>query len=109
VLVAGDFNEFAWVGPLVNFTASGLVDLDAAVNIDPVERYSYTYDMNAQQLDHFYVSSVLARGASISKKKKKQLASSTTFFEHVHLSSWQNAKGEVSDHDPAVAKFSLCN
>ena len=50
--------------------------------------------MNAQALDHMYVSPVLA-----SNKSK---------FEHVHVSSWVTASAIVSDHDPSVALFDVC-
>lgn len=50
--------------------------------------------MNAQALDHMYVSPVLA-----SNKNK---------FQHVHVSSWVTASAVVSDHDPSVALFDMC-
>lgn len=53
-----------------------------------------SYDMNAQALDHMYISPVLAT----SKSK----------FQHVHVSSWVASSAVVSDHDPSVAQFDLC-
>ncbi|KAK3659957.1 hypothetical protein LTR56_000883 [Elasticomyces elasticus] len=51
VVSAGDYNEFTFVQPLETFaSASGLVDLDVAAGILPVERYTYTFDMNTQQV-----------------------------------------------------------
>lgn len=50
--------------------------------------------MNAQALDHMYISPVLA--------------SSKSKFQHVHVSSWVAASAVVSDHDPSVALFDVC-
>ncbi|KAK5725938.1 hypothetical protein LTR15_004128 [Elasticomyces elasticus] len=51
IVSAGDYNEFTFVQPLETFaSASGLVDLDVAAGILPVERYTYTFDMNTQQV-----------------------------------------------------------
>jgi predicted extracellular nuclease len=53
IVTAGDFNEFAFVQPLEEYTKiSGLKDMDEVVKIDKVERYTYLFDMNAQELDH---------------------------------------------------------
>ncbi|KAK1775373.1 hypothetical protein QBC45DRAFT_396175 [Copromyces sp. CBS 386.78] len=51
--------------------------------------------MNAQALDHMYISPVLA-------------TSSKSKFQHVHVSSWVTASAVVSDHDPSVALFDVC-
>lgn len=72
---------------------SGLRELDAVVGIEPVERYTYLFDMNSQALDHMYVSSSVGKGAQ---------------YEHMHLNTWQTNDGQVSDHDPSVAKLNLC-
>ncbi|KAH0526568.1 hypothetical protein TsFJ059_009871 [Trichoderma semiorbis] len=94
ILVAGDFNEYSQVDPLTTFSSiSGLTDLDEVVGIDPVERYTYLFDMNTEELDHMYVSEGLHRDAK---------------YEHLHLNTWQNNDGQVSDHDPSVARFNLC-
>jgi hypothetical protein len=53
------------------------------------------YDMNAQALDHMYVSPALAR-------------SKTTRFEHIHANSWAAFDDVVSDHDASIALFNLC-
>lgn len=76
VIVAGDFNEFTYVQPLQVFVQrSGLLDLDVAAGIDPVERYTYLFDMNSQELDHIFVSSSIANAA-----QKPSL-------EHVHVNT----------------------
>jgi hypothetical protein len=53
------------------------------------------YDMNAQALDHMYVSPALAH-------------SKTTRFEHIHANSWAAFDDVVSDHDPSIALFNVC-
>ncbi|KYK55020.1 endonuclease/exonuclease/phosphatase family protein [Drechmeria coniospora] len=94
IIAAGDFNEFTQVQPMQVFAAkSGLRDIDELVGLDPVERYTYLYDMNSQALDHLYVSPALAAGSKV---------------EHMHLNTWQNFAGQTSDHDPSVALLNLC-
>ncbi|KAI5276124.1 DNase I-like protein [Aureobasidium subglaciale] len=94
IIVAGDFNEFAFVQPLENFLAvSNLRDLDEAANIPALERYTYLFDMNSQELDHMYISQAL--------KPKAQ-------YEHVHINTWVTRDEQISDHDPSVAKLNIC-
>ncbi|KAK6000059.1 hypothetical protein QM012_004047 [Aureobasidium pullulans] len=94
IIVAGDFNEFAFVQPLENFKdVSHLRDLDEAANIPELERYTYLFDMNSQELDHMYISQAL--------KPKAQ-------YEHVHINTWVTKAQQISDHDPSVAKFNIC-
>ena len=96
VVVAGDFNEFAFVEPLKQFAEiSGLLDLDEIAGIPEVERYSYLFDMNAQELDHMYVSPRIARNGP--------------GYEHVHVNTWVSFGEQISDHDPAVAVLDLCD
>ena len=56
---------------------------------------SSTFDMQAQALDHVYVSPRLAH-------------SKATRFEHLHLNTWASYADVVSDHDPSVAMFNVC-
>ncbi|KAI8941787.1 hypothetical protein NX059_002988 [Plenodomus lindquistii] len=96
IITAGDFNEFAFVEPLEQYVQiSGLKDLDAVVKIDELERYTYLFDMNAQQLDHMYVSDAVAKG-----KGPK--------YEHIHVNTWPEYSAQVSDHDPSVARLDVC-
>lgn len=95
VITAGDFNEFISVAPLRSYASiSGLSDLDAVAGIDAKERYTYLFDMQAQQLDHMFVSDALRKGAS---------------YEHVHVNTWVDSAAQVSDHDPSVAKLDVCS
>lgn len=97
IIVAGDFNEYPVVKPIEDFLSlSGLQDLDVVAGIPEVERYTYLYDMNSQELDHVFVSPAVA-GASTAPQ-----------FEHVHVNTWVAYDDQVSDHDPSVGKFDLC-
>ncbi|KAF2027059.1 DNase I-like protein [Setomelanomma holmii] len=94
VITAGDFNEFTFVEPLKQYVQiSGLKDADAAAKVDELERYTYLFDMNAQQLDHMFVSDALV-------KKVK--------YEHIHVNTWPDFSAQVSDHDPSVARLDVC-
>lgn len=94
IITAGDFNEFTFVEPLKQYAAiSGLKDADAAAKIDDEERYTYLFDMNAQQLDHMFVSPSLARDVK---------------YEHIHVNTWPEFAAQVSDHDPSVARLDVC-
>lgn len=95
IVTAGDFNEFAFVQPLEEYTKiSGLKDLDEVVKLDKLERYTYLFDMNAQELDHMFVS------PSLAKSRSK--------FEHIHVNTWPEYDAQVSDHDPSVARLDVC-
>jgi predicted extracellular nuclease len=94
IVLAGDFNEYRFVGPLEIFITSGnLLDMDDVVDRPFVERYSYVFENEAEQLDHMFVSHAVAR-ARLAK------------YEHIHVNSW--ATTQVSDHDPSIAIFDLC-
>ncbi|KAJ9133442.1 Endonuclease/exonuclease/phosphatase-like protein [Pleurostoma richardsiae] len=94
VITSGDFNEFTFVEPMEVFAStSGLRDLDEVVGMASEERYTYTYDMNTQALDHMYVSPALEGKAQ---------------YEHVHVNSWAAPADVVSDHDPSVALLNVC-
>ncbi|KAF2262122.1 DNase I-like protein [Lojkania enalia] len=95
IVSAGDFNEFAFVEPLESFSRiSQSNDLDAVTRIRDEERYTYLFDMNAQQLDHMYVSRALQKRAK---------------YEHLHINTWVDRSAQISDHDPSVAKLDVCD
>jgi predicted extracellular nuclease len=95
IIVAGDFNEFSFVQPLITFAEqSGLIEADVAAREPVTERYTYLFDMNSQQLDHMWVS----RGVS---RRNVRL-------EHVHVNTWVESGAEASDHDPSLIKVNLC-
>ncbi|KZZ96679.1 endonuclease/exonuclease/phosphatase family protein [Moelleriella libera RCEF 2490] len=94
IIASGDFNEFAQVRPMQVFAAkSGLVEADEAAGLPEVERYTYLYDQNSEALDHMFISESLTRNVSV---------------EHLHLNTWQEFKGQTSDHDPSVARLDMC-
>ncbi|KAF9527532.1 Endonuclease/exonuclease/phosphatase [Crepidotus variabilis] len=95
VVVAGDFNEYIQTRSVYKALTSLLTDIDEVAGIPEVERYSYVYDQNSQQLDHALVSSALKyRGAQ---------------FEHIHVNNWApTLSARISDHDPSVGRIYLC-
>ncbi|KAG5642669.1 hypothetical protein DXG03_002353 [Asterophora parasitica] len=95
IIVAGDFNEFTQTRALFKPLTDVLTDIDEAAGIDPVERYSYVFDQNSQQLDHAFISKAL---------KKRSVA-----FDHIHINTWAPSLAErISDHDPSVGQVELC-
>ncbi|KAK7977824.1 hypothetical protein PG988_005314, partial [Apiospora saccharicola] len=55
IISSGDFNEYPFVKPITDFESrSRMEDLDVVAGIDVLERYSYLYDMNTQELDHMF-------------------------------------------------------
>lgn len=97
ILVAGDFNEFIQTRSVFRPLTELLTDLDEVVDIPPVERYSYVFDQNSQQLDHVFVSPGV-------KRHKDKVA-----FEHIHVNNWSPSFDDrISDHDPSVGKVFIC-
>lgn len=90
VIVLGDLNEFSWVKPLLALmsNASEQVLFELNTLLAEVERYSYNFEGNSQQLDHILVSANLFADA---------------LFDIVHINSefWSG----LSDHDPLLARF----
>ncbi|KAF9483503.1 DNase I-like protein [Pholiota conissans] len=95
IVLAGDFNEYIQTRSVYKPILSLLTDIDEAAGIKPVERYSYVYDQNSEQLDHVLISPIVKlRGVQ---------------FEHVHVNSWAPTIGaRVSDHDPSVGRIRVC-
>ncbi len=66
VLVAGDFNEYAQTRSVFASITELLQETDEIAGIAPVERYTYVFDQNTQQLDHIFISDALAlRGVEV--------------------------------------------
>lgn len=95
IVLAGDFNDYIQTRSVYKPIQSLLTDIDEAAGIEPVERYSYVYDQNSEQLDHVLISPMVKlRGVD---------------FEHVHVNSWSpTINARVSDHDPSVGRIRLC-
>ncbi|KDR82750.1 hypothetical protein GALMADRAFT_238259 [Galerina marginata CBS 339.88] len=95
IIVAGDFNEYIQTRSVYKPLTSLLTDIDEVAKIPVVERYSYIFDQNSQQLDHVLVSDSI-------KFRRAQ-------FEHIHVNNWSpSLKVRVSDHDPSVGRIRIC-
>ncbi|KAJ6508882.1 DNase I-like protein [Mycena sanguinolenta] len=95
IVVAGDCNEYLQTRSVFSSLTSLLTDIDEVANIPPVERYTYVFDNNCEQLDHMFLSPALSsRGAEV---------------EHIHVNNWAaKIAARVSDHDPSVARIRVC-
>jgi hypothetical protein len=95
IVVGGDFNEYIQTRSVYKPLTSLLTDIDEVAKIPPVERYSYVFDQNHQQLDHVLVS------PAIKLRSVK--------FEHIHVNNWSpSLASRVSDHDPSVGSIRIC-
>lgn len=97
IILLGDFNEFSSVQPLVELTfpnqSAGnpvLTEIKVAVR---EERYSYVFEGNSQEIDHFFTTPALASSAKT---------------EIVHVNNWVSLADAASDHDPLVGSLSIC-
>ena len=50
IVIAGDFNEFVQTRSVFAPFDDILTEIDESSGLDPVERYTYIYDQNCQQL-----------------------------------------------------------
>ncbi|KAJ3546268.1 hypothetical protein NM688_g5532 [Phlebia brevispora] len=94
LIVAGDYNEFVEARSVYAAFDNILFDVDVLADVPPVERYTYVFDHQNEQLDHIFVSK------AISERKVE--------VDHVHVNNWQpsiSARG--SDHDPSVARLRI--
>ncbi|KAJ3485535.1 hypothetical protein NLI96_g4901 [Meripilus lineatus] len=95
IILAGDFNEYVQTRSVFKSLDGLLVEVDENSGVDPVERYTYVFDQNSEQLDHIFVSSAIAKRG--------------TKVEHVHVNNWSpTLSARTSDHDPSVAQLSIC-
>lgn len=95
VIIAGDFNEFTMTRSVFASLTKIMHEIDEVADVPPVERYTYVFDQNTEQLDHIFLSPALS-------KRQAQV-------EHIHVNNWSPSLSlRVSDHDPSVAKVHLC-
>ncbi|KAK0213662.1 Endonuclease/exonuclease/phosphatase [Armillaria fumosa] len=95
IVIAGDFNEYVQTRSVFASLQELLEDIDEAAGIADVERYTYVYDQNTEQLDHVFISSAIV---------KRGLEA-----EHIHVNNWSPSYDDrTSDHDPTVGKIRLC-
>ncbi|SEN40419.1 LPXTG-motif cell wall anchor domain-containing protein [Mesobacillus persicus] len=91
VVVMGDLNDFEFSNPIQTLKGSELTNLIESV--PAAERFTYNYQGNSQVLDHILVTNNLAAGAEV---------------DVVHInSSFMEAHGRASDHDPVIAQLDL--
>lgn len=91
VVLVGDFNDFEFSNPLKTLKGNELTDMIELVPEE--ERYSYSYQGNAQVLDHALVTNNLV---------------SNTIVDIVHINSgFMEVQGRASDHDPVMIQIDL--
>lgn len=97
VIVLGDLNDFDFSAPLrilrtgVDGMLNTLRNLGTDLVSDPVERYSYIFDGNSQELDHVLVT--------------PPLASAGAQFEVIRLNA--EYASQLSDHEPLISSYLL--
>lgn len=87
VVVLGDLNDHGFSPAVQRLTAGGAL-VPLADSLPPLERYSYVYEGNAQQLDHVLATPSLRAD-----------------YDVVHVNA--EFADQVSDHDPQVARFTV--
>lgn len=95
VVVGGDCNEFIMARSVFAPFNNILHEVDEVAGIPAVERYTYVFDHQNEQLDHLFVSgAIAARGLQV---------------EHVHVNQFaETIEMRGSDHDPSIAKLNIC-
>ncbi|MFB7640706.1 endonuclease [Peribacillus butanolivorans] len=91
VVLLGDFNDFEFSKTLTALKGSELTNMVEKVPFE--ERYSYTYQGNSQVLDHILVSNNIAAETKVN-------------IVHIN-SSFTEADGRASDHDPVLIQTEL--
>lgn len=103
VVVLGDLNDFDFSPPLrilrkgplgadgEDGTEPVLVNLGTELVTDPVERYSYVFEGNSQELDHILCTASLFNAAAQ--------------YEALHINA--EYSDQASDHDALLASFLL--
>ncbi|KLO07622.1 DNase I-like protein [Schizopora paradoxa] len=95
IIVGGDCNEFTMTRSVFAPFDDILTEVDVLANIPDVERYTYVFDQQNEQLDHLFVSSAIA--------------GRTVQVQHVHVNQFaETIDDRGSDHDPSIAKLEIC-
>ncbi|KAK7469141.1 hypothetical protein VKT23_003631 [Stygiomarasmius scandens] len=95
VIIGGDFNEFSQTRSVFASLNGIMTEIDEVAGIPPVERYTYVFDQNTEQLDHIFISPAIANR--------------TLAFEHIHVNNWSpSLSARISDHDPSTGEFRVC-
>ncbi|MDN4074005.1 DUF6359 domain-containing protein [Fictibacillus terranigra] len=91
VVLLGDFNDFQFTPALEKLKGKELSDMIQEVPYK--ERYTYSYQGNAQVLDHILVTNNLKKDTNV---------------DIVHINSqFMEQHGRASDHDPVVVQVKL--
>ncbi len=90
IVVSGDFNEFEFVTPVFGLEPVGLSNL--INDLPDLERYSFIFQGNSQQLDHILISDNL-RPAQVD-------------IVHTNI-EFAETPQRASDHDPVLAVISV--
>ncbi|WP_409299401.1 endonuclease [Peribacillus sp. SCS-26] len=86
LILLGDFNDFEFSNPLKTLKGNELTNMIEKVPAE--DRYSYSYQGNAQVLDHILVSNNIAPATKV---------------DIVHINSgFMEEHGRASDHDPVI-------
>ncbi|KAL5524665.1 hypothetical protein ACEPAF_9810 [Sanghuangporus sanghuang] len=95
IIAGGDCNEFLMTRSVYDSFDGVLTDVDGLAGVSDVERYTYVYDQNNEQLDHLFVSNAIT---------SRELE-----VEHIHVNNWASSiDARASDHDPSVARVGVC-
>ncbi|MEP6798671.1 MAG: endonuclease/exonuclease/phosphatase family protein, partial [Lapillicoccus sp.] len=87
VVLAGDFNDYQFSGPVTTLTDNGATLTDLITTLPEHERYTYNFNGISQVLDHIFVSRPLT----------------DVQYDVVHINSEFSA--QTSDHDPQVVRI----
>jgi len=92
IVVLGDMNEFEFTASVFDALTGAPADVLRVLTRDlpEVERYTFSFNGNAQALDHIAISDALGPIAQ---------------FEAIHVNSEFQVAQRASDHDPVLARF----
>jgi predicted extracellular nuclease len=95
IVVLGDLNTFEFTDHLTrNLSGPDRILTNLLEKTDDEGRYSYIYQGNSQLIDHIFVTETLLEGAQLD-------------IVHVNVDFPAKGEGEVSDHEPVVARIQL--
>ncbi|KAI0352619.1 DNase I-like protein [Trametes cingulata] len=96
IIVGGDCNEYVQTRSVFAPFEGMLTELDEAADLPLIERYTYLFDQNSEQLDHLFVSDAIVQRGGVK-------------VEHVHVNNWApSLSARASDHDPTVGQVKVC-
>jgi 5'-nucleotidase len=87
IVLAGDFNDYQFSGPIQTLTDDGATLTDLINTLPENERYTYNFNGVSQVLDHIFVSKPLV----------------DVQYDVVHVNS--EFAAQSSDHDPQVVRI----